>query len=170
MARTFEEKSATLKKLAALFEVEGWPLNPQASIPELINSGEPIIIIYQLIGHFFESTLILASKGDIEGAIAHYDKIHHLMNAATQLKKTESLINSAQKKGGIARHAKTREIKGFLMKKWEEKQTTKTKRGFARDLLPDVLEMANKLNHRFPDDHAALDFITKNLPKAKKDA
>lgn len=99
--------------------------------------------------------------GRKEDAIQHW--LIHKFLLFTNFGERESI----QSKGGKARHAKTREIKGILMRRWEEDTSKRTKRGFARAILPEVIEAAKKIGHTFPDDHAALDFIAKNLPKKR---
>lgn len=182
MTRTIEEKRRILEgmvnalandeSIKGNMTPEAWKAEMAAvadgdDITRLIGST-PEETFAALLGYFYIQAIAHAAKNDIDRGLKYLDKIHHLTNGVHEIINK----NKAQVAGGKKRHQKTREIKGFIMKEWAARQSiAKPKRAIARDMLPMVLELANNVGHRFPDNLAALAFIEKSLPKkGKKDA
>lgn len=182
MTRTIEEKRRILEGMVNAFAndesikgnmtPEAWKAEMAAvagnDIADHIRSDTPLDTLATLIAYFSIQAIAHAANNDIDRGLKYLDKIHHLTNGVTEIKNK----NKAQVAGGKKRHQKTREIKGFIMKEWEARQSiSKPKRAVARDMLPTVLALADSVGHRFPDEFAALAFIEKSLPKkSKKDA
>lgn len=133
-----------------------------------LRSNDPLNILESMMAYYLVRGAGLSISENKEDFISCTWSMTHIIFAGRQIKELRDQRNSHQRKGGIARHEKTRQIKGFLMERWSEgKEKAKSKRAFARAILPEVYQRARELGHQFPDDYAALEFIAKSLPKTR---